>query len=197
LIAIGTSIFAGWALWPQTAINEPINMPISMNIGHIRTPEFRVDSNRFYWIEIVAKKTIPFDTLNCLLGTSSYGEKPCKQPQVIKANWILSSNGAIAARGTSESESGGIWSNDDIARVIGGIQAQSGRNYVLDVNLLVDGTELSSTDPHLKIEVPSSDYEDHAFASVFLILVCAVLAILGVLLIGAAAIRSWRNRKYQ
>lgn len=195
LIAISASVFGGWALWSRTAINEPINLPISMTVGHILTPAFRVDSNRFYWIEIVAKKTIPFDTLNCLLGTSSFAEKPCGQSQVIKANWTLSSNGAIAAHGTSEADSGGIWSNDDIARVIGGIQAQSGRDYVLNVDLLEDGTALSSADPHLKIEVPSSYYEDHAFASVFLILICTALALLGGILIGASAIRSRLNSK--
>lgn len=164
-------------------------------IGHHRTTAFRVNTNRFYWIEIVAKKTIPFDTLNCLLGTSSNAEKPCKQPPVVKANWTLSSNEAMVAQGTSDSDSDGIWSNDNIARVIGGIQAQSGRDYILDVNFLEDGTALSSADPHLKIEVPSFDYEDYAFASAFLILICTALALLGSILIGASAIRSRRNSK--
>jgi hypothetical protein len=194
LIVIGITVFGERSIWLLTRINVPIDMPISMAVGRTTTPRFKVNANQFYWIKIVAKKTIPFDTLNCLLGTSSSVAKPCVEHQVIEANWILRSNGVPVAHGSSEVESGGSWSRDEISRMIGSIQAQRNRDYVLDVDILADGRALAITDPHLKIEVSGFTYEDYAFGTVFIMLICAALALLGAILIGASAVRSRRKR---
>jgi len=69
LIVVGITVFGERSIWLLTRINVPIDMPISMAVGRTTTPRFKVNANQFYWFKIVAKKTIPFDTLNCLLGT--------------------------------------------------------------------------------------------------------------------------------
>jgi hypothetical protein len=166
-------------------------MPISMTVGHVLTPEFKVNVNRLYTIRIVAKKTIPFDTLNCLLGMSQPAPKTCEQSSVIKANWTLTGDGTTIAQGTSENDSGGAWAADNVARQIGSFRSQKGRSYVIDVNLLTDGTVLSATDPHLKVEVSTDYYEGSMWTGLILIWFCAALVTAGTLLIGASAFRSW------
>jgi hypothetical protein len=190
LIAIGIGVYGAWALWVKTAINIPIDMPISMSVGHVLTPQFKVNRNRFYTIRILAKKTIPFDTLNCLLDMSPLRPSQCKQPSVIKASWTLTSDGIIVAQGVSDTDSGGAWAADYVAREIGSFRSESGRNYLLDVNLLTDGTLLSATDPHLKVEVSRDYSEGEGWMSLILIFPCASLVIIGLTFLCVSAIRS-------
>jgi hypothetical protein len=194
LIAIGISVYGAWILWVQTAINVPIDMPISMAVGQVRTVPFKVNRNRLYTIRIVAKKTIPFDTLNCLLDMSIERPSQCKQPSVIKANWTLTSDGIIVAQGVSDTDSGGGWAADCIEREIGYFHSERGRNYLLNVNILADGTLLSETDPHLKIEVSRDYYEGEGWIYLILICTCVPLAILGLILLIASGIWSWLSR---
>jgi hypothetical protein len=196
LIVFGVGVFEIWFSWPQTDINKPIDIPISIAAGHVLTPEFRVNVDRLYTIEVVAKKTIPFDTLNCLLGMPQPGtQKQCERSSVIKAAWTLRSDGTTVAQGTSEADSGGGgWSDDDIARGIGSFRSEKGRNYVLDVNFLTDGAALSATDPHLKVEVSTDYYERDAWFGLILMWSCAALVVFGTLLLGVSSIRSLRSR---
>jgi hypothetical protein len=50
--------------------------------------------------------------------------------------------------------------NDSISRELGHFQGQSGRKYVLDVNVLADGSSLTPGNPRLKVEVHPMFYED-------------------------------------
>ena len=195
LIVVPASIFAAWCIRADTRINKPIDMPIAMTPGHVRTPDFKVNTNRLFTIEIVSRKTIPFDALNCLLGTSLFAQSPCEQQSVISATWTLSSNGATVAQGTSETDPSGVWSNDHVAREIGSFRGESGRHYMLDVNVLTDGTALSATVPHLKIEVHPQYYEDNAFGTLFIFSLCAAVACIGVLITGGSVFLSRRKAK--
>jgi hypothetical protein len=197
LIAVGIIVFGVWWLWPNNDINKPVDMPISMATGHVITPGFKLNTNRLYTIEIVAKKTIPFDTLNCLLGMPQPGtQKQCERSSVIKAAWTLRSDGTTVAQGNSEADSGGGgWSDDDIARGIGSFRSEKGRNYVLDVNFLTDGAALSATDPHLKVEVSTDYYEGDAWFGLILMWLCAALVAAGALLLGVSGIWCWWNQR--
>src|ERR1700693_5033534 len=56
-----------WAIWSETRTWVPVDMPVSLAVGHIRTREFKINQNAFYEMEIEAERNIPFQTLNCLL----------------------------------------------------------------------------------------------------------------------------------
>ena len=94
----GIGVYGTWVLWLTTRTERPVNIPISMDIGHTRTPEFKLNMNAPYMIEIeVQKEKIPFDTLNCLLGTAmapmSTNLRECPdRPSVVKASWVLTSD---------------------------------------------------------------------------------------------------------
>jgi hypothetical protein len=191
---LATATFGGWILWLETRIDRPIYIPFSITVGHIHIPEFRINLSGLYEIRIEAKKRIPFDTLNCLLGMSTPSEK-CDMPPVVRANWAVSSNGVVIAKGASDSEKGGAWANDTIERQIGSFQGEWNRRYVLDVDFTADGSTLAATDPHLVVGITSDFYEGGMWISYFLLLICSAVAIVGVILLAASAIRLMYRRK--
>jgi hypothetical protein len=195
LIVIAVTVIGTWMVLPlQAPTNKPIDMPITMSVGHVRTPEFKVNISRLYTIEIVAKKTIPFETLTCLLGMPLESGK-CDRPSVIEAAWTLTSGGRTVEQGASDGDTGGGWSDNDIAREIGSFRSENGRTYLVDVDFLTDASALSATDPHLKVEVSTDYYEGNMWMGFYLIRLCMTLALTGLLLIAASAARHWVYRK--
>jgi hypothetical protein len=201
-----TFVFAGigvcgtWVLWLTTRTERPVNIPISMDIGHSRTPEFKLNMNAPYMIEIeVQKEKIPFDTLNCLLGMSmavrSTALQDCPdRPSVVKASWVLMSDGQTVAQGSSDDHRSGAWMNDSIARELGHFQSQNGRRYVLDVDVLADGSSLKLGNPRLKVEVHPEVYEGDMVWSAILFLAMGALILVGVLLLVVSFIKSRQLR---
>ena len=193
LVAVGVLTFGGWALWSATRTYIPVNMPIPMAVGHVQTPEFAVNLNMPYNIRIEAQKTISFDTLNCMMGMAPEPQK-CERPSVIDAAWTLRSYGKVVAQGSSRNETGGAWAADTIERQIGSFHGRSGQRYLLDVNILSDGTSLEPARPRLRVEVTRDIYEANAWTTVFLFWPCAFVAIVGLVLFLVAAIRNMRQR---
>jgi|HubBroStandDraft_2_1064218.scaffolds.fasta_scaffold193379_2 hypothetical protein len=197
LIGLAVAVYAAWGVWLATRTEVPVSLPITMAIGHIRTPEFKVNLNTTYLIEIEVQKKIPFDTLNCLLGlgmsdTSSALQECPDKPSVLNASWKLTSNGQMVARGSSDDERFGDWGSDSISRQLGRFQSQSGRRYVLDVDVLADGSALAPGNPRLKVQVHPGVYEDDAVWSAILLLVVGVLALIGVILLVISFIQNRR-----
>jgi hypothetical protein len=165
LMLLGVCLFGGWMLWLVTRVRYPIDLPVSMSVGHIRTPEFRVNLEALYLIEIGAEtKNIPSDTLFCLLGYKvepRYQAMCANTPSVVKGSWTLRSDGKVIASGSTEDESGngegGAVTDRGIARVIGTFASEKNRPYVLDVDVLADGSQLAPGNPHLKVEAFPED----------------------------------------
>ena len=162
----GVILFAGWAGYLVTRSYEPVNMPVTMPVGHVRTKEFRVNIKAPYEIQIEVKKNIPFDTLNCLLGMNTPSGKDCTvTPAVVNAQWTLMSDGEIVQHGSSLDSKGGAWTNDTIDRQIGEFDGKPGHKYQLDVDFLTDAKQLAAGDPHLTVAVTSDFTEGAMFLS--------------------------------
>jgi len=197
---VGAVVSGGWNIWVMTRTVLPIDIPVSVVPSHVRTKEFKVNLKRLYIISIEAKKRIPFDTLNCLLGVSTDPGnvlgKTCNRPSVVNARWVLTSGGSVVSTGKSDdAPPGGGWGNETIARTIGRFEGQGGRRYVLDVEFLSDGSALAVTDPHLKVEVTAAYYEDVMWGSLLRFWPWVILAVLGLVLLVIAAIRSLLHRR--
>jgi hypothetical protein len=187
-VFVGVSVYGTWILWLSTRADHPVDVPISMTVGHIRTREFRINQNAPYTVDIEVEKTIPFETLNCLLGitmarTSTALEECPDRPSVVKASWQLTSGGQIVAQGSSDEYRSGAWMNGSISRELGHFESQSGRRYVLDVDVLADGSALAPGNPRLKVEVRPEVYEVNAVWGAILFLGMGVLVLVGVILL--------------
>jgi hypothetical protein len=199
--SVGVAVFSIWTLWLSTRTNHPVDVPISMSTGHVRTSEFKTNLSALYTIEIQVEKKIPFETLNCLLGTampsptsSALGECP-DRPSVLKASWKLTSNGQIVASGSSDDERLGSWSNDSISRILGTFRSQSGQRYVLDVAVLADGSALALGNPRLKVEVHPMFYEDVMVGGAILFFLSFALVVIGAILLVISFIKNRGARK--
>ena len=166
-------------------------MRVSLAPGEVTTPQFRVNLSGQYTIEIEAKKTIRFETLNCLLGMSTIPDQKCDGPSVIGANWTLMSGGKVVQTGASDADDGGGWTNDTIARELGTFWLRKGQVYVLHTQFATDGRALAPTDPHLKIEVQLDFYEGTMYTSYFLLRGCEGMVILGLMVIAVAILLWW------
>lgn len=198
-IGVGIALYGTWALWLITRTERPVNIPIPMTVGHIRTREFKLNMNAPYTIMVEVQKAIPFDTLNCLLGTSmaptSTDLQDCSNvPSVVKASRELTSDGQVVAEGFSDDYRSGAWMNDSISRELGHFQSQRGRRYVLDVDVLADGSSLAPGNPRLKVEVHPDIYEGNIFWSFVLFLATAVLVLVGSILLIVSFIKNRPRR---
>ena len=120
-LAVAITTVGAWFLWLQTRKNKPVYLPVPLTIGRVHIPEFRINLSGPYEISIEAKKRIPFDTLNCLLGMSMQPEQ-CNQQPVVHATWAVTSDGTVIAKGTSDAERGGGWADDTITKQIGSFE---------------------------------------------------------------------------
>jgi hypothetical protein len=200
LVASGVVLFGIWAIWLATRTDRPVDVPISMAVGHVRTREFKVNLNAVYIIEIEVQKKIPFDTLNCLLGlgmssTSSELQECPDRPSVVKASWTLTRDGRTVASGSSDDDRGGDWGNDSISRILGSFHSEDGRRYVLDVNVLADGSSLAVGNPRLKVRVHPMFYEDVMVGGATISLIAFALVLTGGILLVISFVKNRRTRK--
>jgi hypothetical protein len=194
-VLTGVCIFGSWDVWLQTRNTRPVYMLVSLAPGEVTTPQFRVNLSAQYTIEIEAKKTITFETLNCLLGMSLMPEQKCEHSSVIRANWTLMSGNKVVQTGTSDADDGGGWARDTIARELGTFWLRKGQVYVLHTQFTEDSRALAPTDPHLKIEVHPDFYEGTMFTSYFLMRKCEWVVALGLLILAVSCLKwLWRRR---
>ena len=196
-LALGVTVYFAVDIWLQTRTWNPIYMSVDLAPGHVRTREFILNMNGFYRIKIEAKtqQKIPRDTVDCLLGTALH-ESSCSQASVIRADWVLTSDGKIVAQGASYEKycCGSFYSNGRIGREIGSFHGGKGHQYGLDVNFLEDGSALTAADPHLNIE-EGGDFSETGGLLLFVLLVpCGVLSIYGLYILASSAIRHRRSK---
>jgi hypothetical protein len=166
--------------WAKTRITRPVDMPVSMSTGHIRTSQFPINLEAVYLIEISADKNrIPAETLHCL------------PPSVVQASWVLSSNGQVVARGSTDGPGGGAVTNDAIARAIGFFDGEKGCCYDLDVDILGDGRKLAPGNPRLRVEAFPYPAGKMAWGPAVL-LITIILEVTGLVLLTIASIARWR-----
>lgn len=184
----GVALYGCWILWVATRTEVPLQMPISMAVGHVRSRDFKVNLSTTYLIEIEVTKNIPFDTLNCLLGmhmgptSTNIGDCP-DRPSVVEATWSLTSRGQVVAHGSSDDYRSGVWANDTISRELGHFEGKSGRRYILDVNVLADGSSLRTGNPKLVVEWDPELNEGIGVWSVILFIGCGLVVVVGVIVL--------------
>jgi hypothetical protein len=190
MVAAGLTLFGGWILWSETRTWTPVDIPISLSKGQVRTPIFTTNLKAIYLIQIEVMKKEPVDTLTCLLGLEDTSSGKCGSARsIIDASWVLWSQGTVVARGSSAEDKSGAWMNDKIARQIGSFLSERGRQYILDVSVSEDGSSLAVANPRLRVGVHPSAYETNAFAGVRNMLVAAVLVLCGAITLIASVFR--------
>jgi biopolymer transport protein ExbD len=160
-ILIGVALYAGHRYWVATRTWVPLDMPISLSRGHIRTGEFEINLEGSFWVYVEVERKFDFDGVPCLLG---YGFDNCEETPhgVLKVSWTLSEQGRVVAKGTSDSTEDMLGGSVTMGRGLGRFWAGRGEHYVLEVEVLEDGSRLNPGHPRLKIEQTGYDWSYQA-----------------------------------
>jgi biopolymer transport protein ExbD len=177
LILIVLCPIAGWKYWMMTRTWVPLYTPMSLAPGHFRTGEFKINLQATYLVYVQVDRKEDYQGTSCLLGIENCKDKP----DVVKVAWTLLDDGRVMAQGQSSADHGKIGWGEFVGRNLGNFYVNGGRHYVLQVDVLADGSRLKSADPHLVVENASNyspygeywqdeAYGDYAFWPILLIL---------------------------
>ena len=143
-----------------------VYMPVSLAVGRVRTPEFRVAKGQ--WYDIVLQVEVPqapksvrlasAQRMRCMTGATlgPLDERDCgKNDRVLRADWTVWEGGRIVYWGSIPEVDGGKW-GDDIIIQMGSFGLETAKKYVVQVHFTKDGTALNTANPHL-IVIPHQD----------------------------------------
>jgi hypothetical protein len=188
LICAAIAIAGGWEFWVETRIWVPLDIPISLAQGHIRTPRFEVNVASNYWIGAVVEQKTASHQVLCWIGYEQCEDAP----SVVTASWSVSSDERIVAHGSSAHYNGLVEDFRAIGRKLGAFECEKGY-YTLDLDVLQDGSRINAFAPHLVVlEVGVWEHYNELRARVFLVVV--LFAIAGIFLIVWSAILGCRQK---
>ena len=130
--------------------HSDIDMPISLAVGTVRTPEFPVILES-YDIMLQAEKRLPFFDLRCMMGLKNGTQdfKNCSKEPLILADWTVWGDGRVVSRGSISGFSGAQYTNKYVFKYFGQFGGEAGKKYVVEVKFTKDGTPLNVANPHL------------------------------------------------
>ncbi len=123
-----------------------VDMPVSLGVGTVRTPEFVV-KRQSYLIMIRVMRTLPFAKMNCMMGGPF--PRDCDTEPLLQAEWKVWDDAEIIASGYSHTKGAGASSDKYLDKYLGRFVGVSHKKYVLEVKFTTDGSALNVTDPHL------------------------------------------------
>lgn len=186
LVVLGVAVIATWNWWTKTRNFVPVDIPVCLTAGQTVTSEFRLNFDGLYQIEIQGAKTVPLQTLHCLMGVEADADK-CKDiPPAIGAAWTLLSQGQVINRGSSLELHSAPVQSEGIARVIGEFQGKAGQEYKLEVAFTADGGRLAEAHPRLRVEVADIARTDLQAANVLVFSTTFICLLFGVILLAIA-----------
>jgi len=192
LILTAAAIYGGNWWWIATRTWVPLDLPVSLAQGHVRSPEFKINLDAAFWIFVEVELKPDPDGVSCLIG---YRGDYCRKNAVheLRASWTLSESGRVVAQGSTEKYQavrGGMVSR---ARGLGDFVAAPGKHYVLDVDFPEDNGRFDAGHPRMWIA--QSYYWRFEDDQMPLLLCAALLAVIGVgLLVSGIAERIFKTR---
>jgi hypothetical protein len=168
--------------WLSTVELTPVNMPISMSVGHLNTGDFKIDVNYLYQIEMhFYSEHYPDPVLDCLVGMPSTANKCEETPSLVEVKWVLTNDGNVLKQGVTH-EGSGYWA-DGLVRTLGNFKGEAGHRYRLDLDVVKDGSRLATANPRLIIH-PYREFTNDWRATYYFVEPLALVCVgLGLLLI--------------
>jgi hypothetical protein len=125
-----------------------VDMPVTLAVGTVRTPEFSAAS-QWYWIMVQVEKPLPFREMECMMGVSSESSYCSTDDPLLQATWtVWDGENKVYAGGTPD-RCACMFENKHIYKFLGDFPAQGGKKYVVEVKFTKDGRPLNVANPHL------------------------------------------------
>jgi hypothetical protein len=142
-----------WAVHCFDCRKAAVDIPVSLVMGTVRTPEFLV-KHETYLIEIRVERRLPLGELQCMVGVKlPWNPDHCQMfhfEKVLEADWVVWDGDHIVAQGSVHGKDSHFGISDDtLDRYLGSFVGEKDKKYVLEVKFTKDGTPLNVTNPHL------------------------------------------------
>ena len=128
-----------------------VDLPVSLAVGTVQTPEFPVDSH-WYWILIQVEEPLPFNQMRCMMGAvgGPWDSSYCSSDDpLLRADWTVWDGEQVLYHGSLPDHGSSMFTNKYIFRFLGKFPGEAGRKYVVKVTFTKDGTPLNVASPHL------------------------------------------------
>jgi len=195
VLVAGISTVIGISLWERTRTWSPLDMPVSLGVGHIRTPEFAVNVSERFELQLSVNRQVPRVLLDKVLGIGDVNSST-DELSGFKMTWVVSSNGNVLESGTSDGGKGqeAYWSSR-VGRHFGRFHAEKGKKYRLDLDVLEDGSGLDPYDPRLQVRVDMFVLDGYWIGDGIMQLIAFATAVLGFVVLLFAFLKRWRAER--
>src|SRR5579862_9502157 len=140
-----------------------VDMPVSLAIGTVRTPEFAV-KHEAYFIMIQVEKPAtpnksknplpdeelrPFQQLACMMGIAGNVVDCSRDHVLLRADWTVWDGDRIAQQGSDQDHPAGMFENKHMYKIFGPFMGELGKKYVVEMKFVRDASPLNVANPHL------------------------------------------------
>lgn len=134
-----------WAAWHYSRTWAPVDMPISLSRGHVRTAEFKLDLESDYAINLaIQAENLP--SIPCPDGSPN-----CQRNvKMARAGWSLLSHGKVVYGEKAEPYDPSAAYGQEWTHIVGRFHANRGV-YALELDLVEDLSQLDSFAPRLQL----------------------------------------------
>jgi hypothetical protein len=142
LILIGIAWIGGWFWWKETRVWLPLEVPVSLALGHVTTAEFEINVESTYAFGVVLDQYPPWE-VQYWLGLYRGSDKP----MLLDARWTIRQKDRTVGSGGGES-----WHNWFLQGAqLGEVYLPKGR-YVFELQNFAAGGPLDTFSPHLIVK---------------------------------------------
>lgn len=136
---------------------DGLEMPISLEMGTVRTPAFPVE-NAYYNIAIDVRWLLPREELRCKMGFAvSPSDMDCEGKSLLWLSWKVTDGSRIVAEGVDRGRSEAFYANhQSLGRYIGRFKGTAKHQYIVEITFKRDASQLGVTQPHLIVSTPDS-----------------------------------------
>ena len=188
LIVLGVVPLICWTVWFRTRSWCPVSIPISVTQGsHFTTGEFPVNLSGRYAIEIDTERTPGLDISRCAPVT------PDCRPPMLNVEWALSGN-EETVHGTAKETGYGPSTRDSLTWDVGIFEAQKGRHYLVQGEVVAAVSAFKEGRPRLNVSVFDTSLETGLVVSGLLRFVSIILALIGGVLLIFSLVRQRRQK---
>jgi hypothetical protein len=195
VLVAGISTVIGISVWERTRTWSPLDIPVSLTVGHIRTPEFTVNIPERFEVRLSVNREVPAALMDKVLGIGDV-TSATDELSGFKMTWSLSIDGKVLQSGISDGGKGqeAYWGSR-VARRFGYFQAEKGKKYRLDFDVLEDGSQLAPYDPRLQVRVGIGVLDKYLMSDGVMEVMASAVAVLGFVLLLFALVRRWRTER--
>ena len=128
-----------------------VDMPVSLALGTVRTPEFVAGADA-YWLMIQVEPKLPYREMRCMMAVtlSSFDSQYCAADDpLLRADWSVWNGAHMISSGSSTKSGDDMSTKNYMFKFLGGFKTVRGQRYVVEVKFTKDGTSLNVANPHL------------------------------------------------